>query len=95
MHVSFAIAEIAIHKQIADMKATWQEPSAPWEEASSSWDTPAAVQTTTAAQIETNISEEVVNQSSLDADGQANVVKCIALYAYTVPTWQLYVVTID
>ena len=82
----FKIAEQAVQQQIAEMQATWQDPTAAWD-TTDAWgddaaqlNTSAANTTTTSVQIETASSVT----DSVHASGDANVIKCIAFYPYTV-----------
>ena len=68
------------------MQATWQDPTAAWD-TTDAWgddaaqlNTSAANTTTTSVQIETASSVT----DSVHASGDANVIKCIAFYPYTV-----------
>lgn len=82
----FKIVEQVVQQQIAEMQATWQDPTAAWD-TTDAWgdeaaqlNTSAANTTTTSVQIETASSVT----DSVHASGDASVIKCIAFYPYTV-----------
>lgn len=80
----FKIAEQVVQEQIAEMQATWQDPTTAWD-TNDAWgdDTGSlnANTTTTSVQIETATSNV---SDSAQATGDANIIKCIAFYPYTV-----------
>ncbi|XP_046633311.1 protein nervous wreck-like isoform X3 [Daphnia pulicaria] len=80
-----AFVEQVVQQQIAEMQATWQDPTAAWD-TTDAWgddaaqlNTSAANTTTTSVQIETASSVT----DSVHASGDASVIKCIAFYPYT------------
>lgn len=75
------LAEQAVQEQIAEMQATWQDPTAAWEDHNSeAWEEPQTINTTS-VQIE-NVNN--VSDSTLAQTDAAGVIKCIAFYPYTV-----------
>lgn len=81
--VDEAFAEQVVQEQIAEMQATWQDPTTAWD-TNDAWgdDTGSlnANTTTTSVQIETATSNV---SDSAQATGDANIIKCIAFYPYT------------
>ena len=68
MNFSYGTEEHAIQERIAEMRATWQDPTAAWEESTQS--------STTNAQVEMPL------ESAIPSD--PSIVRCIALYPYIV-----------
>ncbi|EFX73637.1 hypothetical protein DAPPUDRAFT_57919, partial [Daphnia pulex] len=75
-----AFVEQVVQQQIAEMQATWQDPTAAWDTTDAAQlNTSAANTTTTSVQIETASSVTDL----VHASGDASVIKCIAFYPYT------------
>ena len=73
-------AELAVQERIAEMQATWQDPTAAWDDhTSGGWED--TNPTTTSVQIETVNS--VSDSAPINAEA-GGVIKCIAFYPYTV-----------
>lgn len=81
-----------MQQQIAEMQATWQDPTAAWD-TTDTWGEDSGslnATTTTSVQIETATSN--VSDSG-QAAGDAYVIKCIAFYPYTVYSYQTHCVS--
>lgn len=77
----------AVCEQIAEMRATWQDPVA---EASSGWDEPAATSGWNDAEVESSVTDAQIEaqnsqqQAANQQDGDPNIIRCIAFYPYEV-----------
>lgn len=75
----------AVCEQIAEMRATWQDPVA---EASSGWDEPAATSGWNDAEVESSVTDAQIEaqnsqqQAANQQDGDPNIIRCIAFYPY-------------